>query len=69
MVRDVRERRHRGHARASTIASSMQRYLSITANVEGEDLGRAARQVQQALHDAGEPPRGVRSKRAARSRR
>ena len=26
---------------------SMQRYLSITANVEGEDLGRAARQIEQ----------------------
>jgi multidrug efflux pump subunit AcrB len=36
-----------------------QRYLSITANVEGEDLGRAAHQVRQALADAGDPPRGV----------
>jgi multidrug efflux pump subunit AcrB len=36
-----------------------QRYLSVTANVEGEDLGRAARQVRQALADAGDPPRGV----------
>jgi multidrug efflux pump subunit AcrB len=38
---------------------SMQRYLSITANIEGEDLGRAATQVSQALTEAGEPPRGV----------
>jgi multidrug efflux pump subunit AcrB len=37
-----------------------QRYLTLTANVEGEDMGRAARQVQQAIDEAGEPPRGVR---------
>jgi multidrug efflux pump subunit AcrB len=37
-----------------------QRYLTLTANVEGEDLGRASRQVQQAIKEAGEPPRGVR---------
>lgn len=39
--------------------TSMQRYLSITANVEGEDLGRASRQIGQALQAAGTPPRGV----------
>ncbi|CAN5358159.1 efflux RND transporter permease subunit [soil metagenome] len=39
--------------------TSMQRYLSITANVEGEDLGRAARQIEAALHNAGAPPKGV----------
>ena len=38
---------------------SMQRYLSITANIEGEDLGRASTQVKKALRDAGEPPHGV----------
>ena len=37
-----------------------QRYLTLTANVEGEDMGRASRQVQQAIDAAGEPPRGVR---------
>jgi multidrug efflux pump subunit AcrB len=37
-----------------------QRYLTVLANVEGEDLGRAARQVRQAVKDAGAPPRGVR---------
>jgi multidrug efflux pump subunit AcrB len=36
-----------------------QRYLTLTANVEGEDMGRAARQVDQAIAAAGEPPRGV----------
>jgi len=40
--------------------SSMQRYLSITANVEGEDLGRAAAQIGKAIAAAGDPPRGVR---------
>jgi multidrug efflux pump subunit AcrB len=37
-----------------------QRYLTLTANVEGADMGRAARQVQKAIDDAGTPPRGVR---------
>jgi multidrug efflux pump subunit AcrB len=37
-----------------------QRFLSVIANVEGEDMGRAANQVRQAVKDAGEPPRGVR---------
>jgi multidrug efflux pump subunit AcrB len=36
-----------------------QRYLTVTANVEGEDMGRASDQVAQALAAAGEPPRGV----------
>jgi multidrug efflux pump subunit AcrB len=36
-----------------------QRYLTLTANVEGEDMGRAARQVQKAVAAAGEPPQGV----------
>ncbi len=37
-----------------------QRYLTVTANVEGEDMGRAARQVAQAIDAAGDPPEGVR---------
>jgi multidrug efflux pump subunit AcrB len=40
--------------------TSSQRYVSITANVEEEDLGRAARQIEQAIAAAGDPPRGVR---------
>ena len=31
-----------------------QRYLTVVANVEGEDMGRAARQVRQAVEDAGD---------------
>jgi multidrug efflux pump subunit AcrB len=37
-----------------------QRYLTLVANVEGEDMGRASRQVARAIATAGEPPRGVR---------
>src|SRR6185312_1633836 len=37
----------------------MQRMISLTANVEGEDLGRAAKQVESAIQRAGQPPRGV----------
>jgi multidrug efflux pump subunit AcrB len=40
--------------------STMQRYVSITANVEGEDLGRAAGRIGQAIAAAGQPPKGVR---------
>jgi len=40
--------------------STMQRYISITANVEGEDLGRASRQIEQAIAAAGQAPKGVR---------
>jgi multidrug efflux pump subunit AcrB len=37
-----------------------QRYVTLTANVEGEDMGRASNQVAQAIESAGTPPRGVR---------
>jgi multidrug efflux pump subunit AcrB len=59
MVRDV-ARVGRGTVLGEFDRTSMQRYLSLTANVEGEDLGRAARQVADALRRAGAPPRGVR---------
>jgi len=36
-----------------------QRMVSLSANVVGEDLGRAAKQVDQAIREAGTPPRGV----------
>jgi multidrug efflux pump subunit AcrB len=35
-----------------------QRMVTLTANVAGTDLGRAAGQVQAAIRRAGEPPRG-----------
>ena len=55
MVRDVATVQT-GTAPGQIDRSSMQRYLSITANVEGEDLGRATRRIAQAIADAGEPP-------------
>jgi multidrug efflux pump subunit AcrB len=38
---------------------NMRRLVSMTANVYGEDLGRVANQITQAVQAAGEPPRGV----------
>ncbi len=38
---------------------NMQRTVSLTANVEGVDLGRAARQIEAAIERAGTPPSGV----------
>jgi multidrug efflux pump subunit AcrB len=40
--------------------NTMQRFLSLTANVEGEDLGRAAKQIDAAIEAAGPPPKGAR---------
>jgi multidrug efflux pump subunit AcrB len=37
----------------------MKRLVSFTANIQGEDLGRVAEHISQALRAAGEPPRGV----------
>jgi multidrug efflux pump subunit AcrB len=36
-----------------------QRLVTVTANLSGEDLGRAVSQVHEAIRRAGEPPRGV----------
>jgi multidrug efflux pump subunit AcrB len=38
---------------------NMKRSISITANVVGEDLGRVASRIAQALERAGTPPKGV----------
>jgi multidrug efflux pump subunit AcrB len=35
---------------------NMQRMLTLSANIFGEDLGRAAAHVQQAINDTGKPP-------------
>jgi multidrug efflux pump subunit AcrB len=35
---------------------NMQRMLTLSANISGEDLGRAAGRVQQAIIDAGQRP-------------
>jgi multidrug efflux pump subunit AcrB len=35
---------------------NMQRMVTLSANIFGEDLGHAAARVQQAIRDAGKPP-------------
>jgi multidrug efflux pump subunit AcrB len=59
MVRDVATVR-RGVRPGELDRDMSQRYLTLTANVEGEDMGRASSQVAEAIAAAGEPPRGVR---------
>jgi multidrug efflux pump subunit AcrB len=38
---------------------NQKRMVSLTANVVGEDLGRATARIEKAIHDAGDPPRGT----------
>jgi Cu/Ag efflux pump CusA len=59
MVRDVATVR-KGVRPGELDRDMSQRYLTLTANVEGEDMGRAARQVHEAIEAAGAWPRGVR---------
>jgi multidrug efflux pump subunit AcrB len=59
MVRDVATVRE-GVRPGEFDREMSQRYLTVTANVEGEDMGRASRQVSQAIDAAGKPPEGVR---------
>ncbi len=59
LLRDVAQ------VREGTMPGEYDRYntfrlVSLTANVHGEDLGRAASHIQRALQAAGEPPEGVR---------
>ncbi len=39
---------------------NLRRLVSLTANIEGSDLGSVTAEVDQALRRAGDPPRGVR---------
>jgi multidrug efflux pump subunit AcrB len=59
MIRDVATVR-RGVRPGEVDRDMSQRYVTLVANVEGEDMGRASRQVALAIAGAGEPPRGVR---------
>ena len=59
MIRDVATVRESKMPGEIDRAAS-QRYISINANVEGQDMGRASRQVAEAIQAAGKPPRGVR---------
>jgi multidrug efflux pump subunit AcrB len=58
LLRDVAE------VRPSTMPGEYDRYnmrrlVSITANIAGDDLGRAAKQIDSAVKAAGTPPTGV----------
>ncbi|HWE35131.1 MAG TPA: efflux RND transporter permease subunit [Isosphaeraceae bacterium] len=59
MIRDVAKVR-RGVRPGEIDRDMSQRYVTLVANVEGEDMGRAADQVAKAIDAVGEPPRGVR---------
>jgi multidrug efflux pump subunit AcrB len=59
MIRDM-ARVGQGTMPGEIDRTSSQRYVSITANIEGGDLGRAARRIERAIAAAGQPPRGVR---------
>ena len=67
MVRDVATVRP-GTTPGEIDRSAMQRYLSITANIEGSDLGRATDRIEQAIAAAGEPPAACASPSAVRLR-
>ena len=58
LVRDV-ARVMRGEMPGEVDRYNMRRYLSLTANVEGEDLGRAIDRLDAAIARAGRPPRGT----------
>ncbi len=58
LIRDVAE------VKAGTMPGEMDRYnmrrlVSMTANIEGEDLGRVAAHIAEAIQTAGPPPAGV----------
>jgi multidrug efflux pump subunit AcrB len=57
-VRDVGDVR-RGKMPGEFDRYNMRRLVSMTANIEGEDLGRVAGHIAQAVQAAGEPPRGT----------
>lgn len=38
---------------------NMQRMVTLTANIEGQDLGHVSREIDAAIQRAGAPPRGV----------
>ena len=58
LLRDV-ARVLRGDMPGEVDRYNMRRFLSLTANVEGEDLGRAIGHVERAIKAAGKPPKGV----------
>ncbi len=59
MIRDVATV-HKGVRPGEVDRDMSQRYVTVTANVEGTDMGRASSQVEHAIEAAGTPPLGVR---------
>jgi multidrug efflux pump subunit AcrB len=58
LVRDV-ARVMRSEMPGEVDRYNMRRYLSLTANVEGEDLGRVIDRLDAAIARAGHPPKGT----------
>jgi multidrug efflux pump subunit AcrB len=58
LVRDV-ARVMRSEMPGEVDRYNLRRYLSLTANVEGEDLGRVIERLDAAIARAGQPPRGI----------
>src|SRR5690606_36914107 len=50
---------HRTTAPAQVNRKGPNRYVTVVANVDGEDLGTASKAVKQAINNAGDPPRGT----------
>jgi multidrug efflux pump subunit AcrB len=58
LIRDV-ARVTRGEMPGEVDRYNMRRYKSLTANIEGEDLGRVIDHLDAAIAGAGTPPKGV----------
>lgn len=58
LIRDV-ARVEYGTTNGELDRYNMQRMVSLTANVAGTDLGRAGKQVEDAVASVGSPPKGV----------
>ena len=58
LVRDV-ARVMRSEMPGEVDRYNMKRYLSLTANIEGEDLGRVIDRLDAAIARAGQPPKGT----------
>jgi multidrug efflux pump subunit AcrB len=59
LLRDVAEVRE-GTMPAQIDRLNLRRQVSLTANIEGSDLGRVGDEIQKAIARAGDPPRGSR---------
>src|SRR5207244_9619806 len=58
LLRDVADVRY-GTTMGEVDRYNMQRVVSLTANIHGEYLGDAAKQIEQVLGRVGAPPRGI----------